>query len=267
MSNARVTTRPTDEQNRWAGWMTPCYVTVGITIHHTAVGQIRREIMTATALTEARRRQSATRIRERRLLQEWEKALCHFQLGVDRLERRRSHWDVRLARAMRGIDPDMWWRTNRRIETGELWVAHGSQARLAQRVVYVTRPTVLALAARRDADLHNLVNAATAAENQLHEVTRRLLAATTWDRALTVLAVDPVVLSDLSGAGPIPAGTLSALRHGRPGERPARLPPHPRQGSTCGAKTASSANLEVARRAPHRRQAPTLGAGERGDTE
>jgi hypothetical protein len=115
---------------------------------------------------------------------------------------------------MRGVDPEMWWRTNRRLETGELWIAHGAQARRAQRVVYITRPTVLALAARRDTQIHELVAAVTAADKALREATRRLLAATTWDRALTVLDVDPVVLGDLTGPGPIRAETLSALWHG-----------------------------------------------------
>jgi hypothetical protein len=115
---------------------------------------------------------------------------------------------------MREVDPEVWWRTNRGIEAGELWVAHGSRARGIQRVVYVTRPTVLALATRRDADLHELTAATRAADRGLREATRCLLAVTTWDRALMVLAVDSVVLGNLTGAAPIPAETLTTLLRG-----------------------------------------------------
>jgi hypothetical protein len=142
--------------------------------------------------------------------------LYDLQTRVDRLERGRSRWKARLARAMRGVDPDTWWTTNRRVEAGELWVVHGARARRAHRVVYVTRPTVLALAARRDADLRHLTTATTAADKELREATRRLLAATTWDRALTVLAVDSAVLGDLTGPGPIRADTLSVIWRGTP---------------------------------------------------
>lgn len=167
--------------------------------------------MTTTALTQARRRQSDVHALERRLWQEWERALRHLVGRLDHLERRRSTWQSRLTRAMRGIDPEVWWRTNRRVEEGDLWVEQGPHARRTQRVVYVTRPTVVALATRRDADLHNLTAAVTAAETNLHDATRRLLVATTWDRALTVLAVDPAVLRHLLGPGTIPAGEVSAL--------------------------------------------------------
>jgi hypothetical protein len=115
---------------------------------------------------------------------------------------------------MRGVDPDVWWSTNRRLEAGELWVANGAQARRAQRVVYVTRPTVLALAVRRDTDLHHLTVATTAADRKLREATCRLLAAATWDRALIVLGVDSAILRDLTGPGPIPTDTLSSLGRG-----------------------------------------------------
>jgi hypothetical protein len=163
---------------------------------------------------EVRERQLAVHALERRLWQDWERALRELQTRTGKLKRRRSRWEARLASAMRSVDPDLWWRTNRRIEAGELWVANGSPARRTQRVVYVTRPTVLALAARRDTDLHDLTAATTAAEKELREATRRLLATATWDRALTVLAVDPVVLADLTGPGPIPADTFSALSRG-----------------------------------------------------
>jgi hypothetical protein len=115
---------------------------------------------------------------------------------------------------MRGVDPDVWWNTNRRIEEGELWVANGAQARRAQGVVYVTRSTVLALGVRRDADLHHLTVATTAADGKLREATRRLLAAVTWDRALIVLGVDSAILRDLTGPGPIPTDVLSCLGRG-----------------------------------------------------
>ena len=131
----------------------------------------------------------------------------------------------------------MWWRTNRRVEAGELWVADSPQARRVQRVVYVTRPNVLALASRRNSDLHELAVAAATAEMGLRQATRRLLAAANWDRALTVLAVDPGVLGNLTGQGPILAGTLSALWRGeRPDRRP-RTSPHPRESPTRGAQT------------------------------
>jgi hypothetical protein len=170
--------------------------------------------MITTALSQAHRRQSAAHVLEKRLWQDWERALHRLQTRTDQLKHRRIHWESRLGMAMHGVDPNVWWRTNRRIETGELSVAHGPQARRSQRVVYVTRPVVLALAARRDTDLHGLIAATTAAEKDLRHATRRLLAATTWNRALTVLAVDPVVLGTLAGRGPIPADMLSALRRG-----------------------------------------------------
>jgi hypothetical protein len=170
--------------------------------------------MTALAMSEAERRQSAAHVLERRLWRNWERALQELQTLAKRLERSRSRWKARLAKAMRGVDPDVWWSTNRRIEAGELWVANGSQARRVQRVVYVTRPTVLALAVRRDADLHHLTVATTAADGKLREATRRLLAAATWDRALIVLGVDSAILRELTGPGPTPTNTLSCLGRG-----------------------------------------------------
>jgi hypothetical protein len=165
----------------------------------------------------AKGRQSAAHILERRLWRDWERALRELQNRADRLERTRSKWKGRLARAMRGIDPDTWWRTNRRVEVGELWVAHNPEARRVQRVVHVTRPTVLALALCQKNDLHQLAVETATAELGLREATYRLLAAANWDRALTVLAVDPGVLGNLTGPGPILTGTLSALCRG---ERP-----------------------------------------------
>jgi hypothetical protein len=170
--------------------------------------------MTASDLSQAKWRQSAAHALERRLWSDWERALCELQTKADRLDRGRSRWKARLARAMRGVDPDVWWRINDRVEAGDLWIAHGSQARRAQRVVYVSRPTVLALTARRAVDLHELTAAMSAAENRLREATCRLLAAATWDRAITVFAVDPIVLGNLTGPGPIPPDTLSALCRG-----------------------------------------------------
>ncbi len=130
---------------------------------------LRMNSMTASALSQARWRQSAAHALERQLWSDWERALRELQTKADRLERGRSRWKARLARAMRGVDPDVWWRINDRVEAGELWIAHGSQARRAQRVVYVSRPTVLALTARRAVDLHELTAAMTAAENRLRE--------------------------------------------------------------------------------------------------
>jgi hypothetical protein len=167
--------------------------------------------MIAVALSEAKQRQSAAHVLERRLWRNWERALRELHAQAGGLERARSRWKARLAKAMRGVDPDVWWSTNRRIEAGELWVANGARARRAQRVVYVTRPTVLALAVRCDADLYHLTVAATVADRKLRVATRRLLAAATWDRTLTVLGVDSAVLRDLTGPGPIPTDTLSSL--------------------------------------------------------
>jgi hypothetical protein len=218
------------------------------------------------ALPEAKWRQTAAHVLERRLWRDWERALRELQALAVRLERGRSRWKARLAKAMRGLDSDVWWSTNRRIEAGELWVARGAQARRAQRVVYVTRPTVLALVVRRDADLHHLTAATAAADQKLREATRRILAAATWDRALTVLAVDPAILRSLTGPGPIPAYILSCLCRApvltmgafvtSPSEQP---------NSRCP-------NLLVVRPrtrqvGPGRRQIPATGAGERGDTE
>jgi hypothetical protein len=183
--------------------------------HDQGVRDLRNR-MNSRVLFEASWRQSAIHVLERRLWRNWERALRELHTCVHRLERGHSRWEARLARAMRGVDPDVWWRTNRRLEAGELWVAHGSGARRVQRVVYVTRPTVLALAARRDADLHDLTAATTTADRALREATRGLLALTTWDRALTVLAVDRIVLGNLTGPGPISGDTLSRLHRGSP---------------------------------------------------
>jgi hypothetical protein len=112
---------------------------------------------------------------------------------------------------MRGVDPAVWWRTNGRIEAGEVWVPGGAGARRVQRVVYITRPAVLALVSRRDAELRLIEGALVEADARLRAVSRRLAAATGRQRLLDVLQVPPAALAHLLGTVPIRASTAALL--------------------------------------------------------
>ena len=95
---------------------------------------------------------------------------------VHRLETTRARWDARIAAAMRGVEPRVWWRYNRRIASGQRWVASKAEGRWVQRVVYLTRDQVLELCAQRDALLAPLEVACVAAEARLKEAIRRPVA-------------------------------------------------------------------------------------------
>ena len=122
-------------------------------------------------------------------------------------------WQERIIDAMRGVSPEAWWRTNLRIESGELWVGGSTTARWAQRVVRITRPRVLELAARRDADLAALTVACAGAERDLRAATRVLVDAFGPSGAASILAVSPRILRTLCSERRLTPGEATVLRH------------------------------------------------------
>lgn len=98
---------------------------------------------------------------------------------------------------MRGVDPKTWWRYHRRMETGELWVGPGADARRAQRLVQASSVTVQDLVARRDDDLRCLAAAMWTAAAELRTTTIRLVTAQGLGRVATVLGARPQLVRDL----------------------------------------------------------------------
>ncbi len=143
------------------------------------------------------RRHSAILRSDRRHWQEWEQALQRFVVSSQELERARTVWELRVVKAMRGVNPQTWWYYHSRTDAGELWVAASAKARRAQRVVQVTGPAVVDLVRRRDHDLRSLASARSSAETELRACTMALVATLGVDRVAFVLGLSPAVVRSL----------------------------------------------------------------------
>lgn len=104
---------------------------------------------------------------------------------------------------MRGVGPSAWWRCNRRIEAGELWVGGNAEARWVQRVVYATRTRVLALAGQRDARLAPLEATCAAAEGRLRSAIDPLVTAFGVRETARRLGLPGSTVSALAGSTPL----------------------------------------------------------------
>jgi len=159
-----------------------------------------------------RRRMGALQVEESRLLGRWERDRRRFVSADERLQSVGAMLETRILKAMRWPDSRAWWRTNRRVEAGELWVGHNAEARWLQRVVYATRGRVLELAARRDIALAPLHVARSEAGRALQTTTRRFVATAGRERVLVVLGVPSAALGNLMGGKPVSLETAAILR-------------------------------------------------------
>ncbi len=147
--------------------------------------------------SELLRRHSALLDADQDRWQDWERALRRFVARSRNLERGRANWRRRIAKAMRGVDAETWWRYRSRIGAGELWVAPGARAKRLQRLVLVSSPAVLELVARRDEDLRSLASVSRIAAAELRSATAGLVAGLGVERVADVLGLAPAVVRSL----------------------------------------------------------------------
>lgn len=165
----------------------------------------------ASNRTDTRHRHAVIVATERTWWREVNRADRALVSALTRLELVQASWDARITTAMRGVDPPAWWRCNQRIEAGELWVGGNAKARWVQRVVYVTRTRVLALAGQRAARLAPLEATCAAADGRLRDAIRPLVAAFgIWDTASRLGLPEPTVAS-LVGSAPLAPADRKAL--------------------------------------------------------
>ncbi|MBW3642698.1 MAG: hypothetical protein KY447_07260 [Actinobacteria bacterium] len=165
----------------------------------------------ATTSSAASRRQAAMLATERRWWQEINRAQLAFAECVNNLERSGVRWDARITSAMRGIDPETWWRCHRRIEAGERWVGANATDRRVQRIVYATRQRALELVAERDASVTTLKAACGAAEVRLRAALRNPGAAFGVRETARRLGLPESTVAVLLGSTPLSAADRLAL--------------------------------------------------------
>ena len=160
--------------------------------------------------SELLRRYSALLDADQDRWQDWERALLRFVAKSQDLERRRASWQLRIVKAMRGVDAETWWRYRGRIGAGELWVAQGARSRRVQRLVLASSSSVLELVARQDEDLRSLVSARLSAAAELRTATVGLVAALGAERVADVLGVEPAIVRSLCSPS-TPTAVLEGL--------------------------------------------------------
>lgn len=161
------------------------------------------KFVAASNRTDSRHRHAVILATEHTWWREVNRAQLALVSALTRLEFVQAVWDARITAAMRGVGPSAWWRCNRRIEAGELWVGGNAKARWGQRVVYATRTRVLALAGQRAARLAPLEAACAVADGRLRGAIRPLVTAFGVRETARRLGLPEPTVSALVGSAPL----------------------------------------------------------------
>lgn len=162
-------------------------------------------------IANARRRQEVILATEHRWWRDFSRAQLDLVEGMHRLDAERARWDARISSAMRGAEPEAWWRCHQRLEAGERWVGANARARWVQRVVYATRDRVQQLAGQRDARLAPLEAACGTAEARLRDAIRPLGAAFGTRETAHRLGLPESTVAVLVGSAPLTPADQRAL--------------------------------------------------------